>query len=378
VVTGVCDVWEERREKALKPFEETAKAYADYHEVLAAKDVDAVIIAPPPHWHTLIAIHACEAKKDIYLQKPMTLHLAESIAVRNAVKRHGRISQVGTQIHAGENYRRVVELIRAGNIGKVTVARTFNVQNQGPEGIGHDPNTTPPKGLDWDRWNGPAPRRDFNAICVKDSFFHCSWWDFSGGWTPGMAPHIVDLPVWALDLGLPTYTCCSGGRYVLKDDGDIPDVQEALWQYPGFTMTWWMAMTNSYGFDFHGDPVPQRRLGIYFHGVDGTLRTDYGSYKIVPEGDRMKGREPPAEKIPPSPGHEIEWIDCVKSRKEASCNVAYHHRVNVPLVLANLSYRLGRGIRLDPATEKIVGDDEAQRLSQPVYRDPYKFPVEYL
>ena len=378
VVTGICDIWKTRRDETLAAHKDTAKPYTDYREMLQAKDVDAVIIATPPHWHTIQTVHACEAKKDIYLQKPMTLHLAESIAIRNAVKRHGRICQVGTQIHAGENYRRVVELVRSGNLGRISVARTFNVMNQGPEGIGHDPNTTPPDGLDWESWIGPGPQRPFNPILVRDAYYHSSWFAYSGGWTPGMAPHIVDLPVWALDLGLPTYVSSSGGRYLIQDDGDCPDVQETLWQYPGFTMTWMMNLVNSYGFDFHGEPVPQRRLGIYFHGTNGTLLCDYGMLKIVPEGDRMKGLETPKPSIPPSPGHETEWIDCIKSRKEPSCSPAYHHRVNVPIVLSNLSLRLGRGIRLDPATERIVGDEEAQRLSKPTYRAPYRFPEEYL
>jgi predicted dehydrogenase len=378
VVTAVCDVWKERRESAQKAHDDTAKAYVDYRELLAQKDVDGVIIATPPHWHALHAVAACEAKKDIYLQKPMTLHLAESIAVRNAVRKHGVISQVGTQIHAEENYRRVVELVRSGNLGKISVARTFNVMNQGREGIGHDPSTTPPAGLEWDLWNGPVAKRPFNPILVRDAYYHCSWWDFSGGWSPGMAPHIIDLPVWALDLGLPTYVYTSGGRYFLQDDGDIPDVQETLFQYPGLTMTWMMNVVNSYGFDFHGDPVPQRRLGIYLHGDNGTLLANYGMHKIVPEGDRMKGTETPKPSIPSSPGHEFEWVDCVISRKQPSCNVEYHIRVDVPIVLANLSLKLGRGFRFDPATLKIVGDDEAQRLSKPVYRDPWKFPEAYL
>src|ERR1035438_4779514 len=127
VVMGACDVWQSRRDAVVQQFKDTCKGYRDFRELLQQPDLDAVIIATPPHWHALIAIAACEAGKDIYLQKPMTLHLAESFAVRNAVRKHDRISQVGTQIHAGENYRRVVELIRSGNLGPVSTARTFNV-----------------------------------------------------------------------------------------------------------------------------------------------------------------------------------------------------------------------------------------------------------
>jgi predicted dehydrogenase len=378
VVTALCDVQKPRLDRALKAYGKTAKPYTDYRELLAAKDVDAVIIGTPPHWHCLQAIEACEAGKDIYLQKPMTLHLGESLAVLNAVAKHKRICQVGTQIHASQNYRRVVEHIRGGYLGKVGVARTFNVMNQGEKGVGRDPGTPTPKGVDWEMWIGPGPMRTYNRILAASSFNHCSFMDYSGGWLPGMAPHIIDLPVWALELGYPELTSCSGGRYVIRDDGDAPDVQEVLWQYPGVTMTWMGMLANSYGFDFHDKPVPKRRLGIYFHGVDGTMYCNYKMFKVVPEGNRLKGREAPKPSIPPSPGHEKEWVECVKSRREPSCNVAYHTRVDVPLVLANLSLKLGRSIRFDPAKRKIVGDPEAARQAVPTYRDPWKFPAKYL
>ena len=141
VVTAVCDVWKERCDEVVEQFKDTAKGHRDYRELLARKDVDAVIIATPPHWHALMAIEAVEAGKDIYLQKPMTLYPDETLAVRNAVNKHQRISQIGTQIHASENYRRVVEWIRSGKLGPVSVVRTFNVMNQGPDGLGPRPAT---------------------------------------------------------------------------------------------------------------------------------------------------------------------------------------------------------------------------------------------
>ncbi len=373
-ITGVSDCWRPRCDAAAGKFK--AKPYPDYRDMLAEKDLDAVIVATPPHWHCRMTVDACEAGKDVYLQKPMTLHLGESLAVKNAVKKHKRICQIGTQIHAGQNYRRVVELIRAGNIGRVSVAQTFNVMNQGPGGIGHDPGTKPPEGLDWNMWVGPHPMRPYNRLLAANSFNHC-FFMISGGWTPGMAPHIVDLPVWALDLGYPEITYCSGGRYVVKDDGDAPDTQEVTWQYPDFSMTWWMSTVNSFAFDF-GRGKPARRLGIYFHGVDGTLYANYGMHEVVPEGNRMKDRKPPEEQIPPSPGHEREWLDCITTRKQPSCSPEYHGKIDVALVLANLSMKLGRSIRFDPKTEKIVGDPEATKQAVPEYRDPWKFPTAYL
>lgn len=377
VVTAVCDVWGSRLQAALEPFKATAKGYRDYRELLERPEVDAVIIATPPHWHTLQAIHAAQKGKHIYLQKPMTLYPDESLAVRNAVRRHGVITQIGTQIHASENFRRVVEWVRSGKLGHISIVRTFNVMNQGTEGIGHAPKEPPPADMDWEMWLGPAPKREFNRLLVADAYFHSSFWDYSGGWTMGMGPHIVDLPVWALDLQVPLVTHSTGGRFVLKDDGDVPDTQEVLWQYPNLTMTWTMSMVNSFGFDF-GRGSPARRLGIYFHGVNGTLFADYSRHEVVPEGELLKDPTPPPQSIPPSPGHEREWLDCIKSGKQPSCSVEYHYRIDLALTLANVAYKVGRAIRFDPRTEKIVGDREAQRLARPQYRPPWKFPAEYL
>jgi len=378
VITAACDVWKERLDPVVERFKGTCKGYTDFRQMLLQKDLDAVIIATPAHWHTIIAIAAAEAGKDIYLQKPMTMHVGESIAVRNAIQKHNVICQVGTQIHASENYRRVVELVRSGNLGDIATVRTFFVMNEGPKGIGLGNNTQPPKGMDWDLWVGPARMQPFNPNLVKDAFYHCFWMDFSGGWTPGMAPHIIDLPIWALDLGYPTEVSATGGRFIIRDDGDAYDNHEVIMRYPNLTLTWMQSSTNSYGFDFLRGQESRRRLGIYFHGVNGTLFTDYDNHTVLPEGDRMKGMQTPPVSILPSPGHELEWLECIRSRKQPSCNPGYHVKIDLPLALSTLSLKLGRSIRFDPATEKIIGDKEAAELAIPEYRGPWKFPKEYL
>jgi predicted dehydrogenase len=315
----------------------------------------------------------------------MTLYLGESFAIRNAVKKHNIISQVGTQIHASDNYRRVVEYIRGGNLGPIGVVRTFNVMNQTATGIGmvEAKDNAMPEGMNWDMWCGPAKLIPYNRSLAKNAYPHCSWMDYSGGWTPGMAPHIIDLPVWALNLGFPLETSSSGGRFIVKDDGDAYDNHEVLWRYPKMTMTWMSSITNSYGFDLNdklneqGELERKRRLGVYFHGVNGTMYANYGMFKIVPEGDLMKDKQPPPHSIPPSPGHEHEWIDCIKTRQQPGANVFYHVHVDVPLVLSLLSLKLGRTIRFDPEKERIVGDREAAKLAVPEYRSPWKFPKQY-
>ncbi|MHC4799656.1 MAG: Gfo/Idh/MocA family protein, partial [Planctomycetota bacterium] len=373
------------------------KPYHDYQEMLADDVIDAVVIGTTPHWHALHAIHACQAGKDFYLEKPMTLTVAESIAVRNAVRKHKIISQIGTQIHATENYRRAVELIRSGRMGKINVVRTFNMINQRNDGIGNTPDGQPPKGLDWNRWIGPVHMRPFNAKLAEGSYHHPSFM-ISGGWTPGMAPHIVDLPYWALELGHPTKISSHGGRYAIKDCGNAYDTQDVIWQYPNkMNMTWMTSMTNSYGFDFQRNLGRRRRLGVYFHGVNGTLLADYGSCRIVPEDvpkeatkddqtvkkfvadwNANMDKESPVKKIPSSPGHIREWIDGIRTRKQPLCCVDYHYKIDIAINLAMMAMQLGRTVNFDPKTEKVVGDAEAIKLMYPNYRDPYKLPREYL
>jgi hypothetical protein len=150
-----------------------------------------------------------------------------------------------------------------------------------------------------------------------------------------------------------------------------------LWQYPNLTLTWMSSLTNSYDFDARRTQDPERRLGIYFHGTNGTLYANYGMFRVLPKASGWKARNR-RPSIPPSPGHEREWLDCIKSRQQPSCSVFYHVRVDVPMVLSLLSLKLGRSIRFDPATETIVGDPEAVRLAVPEYRAPWRFPARYL
>jgi len=370
-VSAICDVNVPRREAVVKRFEATAKGYHDFRKLLEQKDIDAVCIAPPPHWHAIMAVHAAKAGKDFYVEKPMTLYVAESQAVVKAAKENNRVTQVGTQIHAGGNYRRVVEIVRAGVLGTVNLVRTFNVMNQTRRGVGKAPDGQPPAGLDWDMFLGPLPMRPFNPTIVASAYEHCSFMDISGGWLPGMAPHIIDLPIWALDLPLPSQVSCAGGRFIIDDCGDAPEVQEVLFRYPNLVMTWMHNLANSYGFDFQGGGGMARRLGIYFHGEKATLYSDYGMHKIIPEADPKATLELPKPSIPPSVGHHRELLDAIKSRQQPSCNVAYHHRVNIPCCLANLSYKVGRSVQFDPVKETVIGDEVAARLLTPTYREPW-------
>jgi predicted dehydrogenase len=376
-IVAICDVWKERRDKNIARCPSAPTAYNDYRELLARDDIDAVVIATPPHWHAIQAIDACEAGKDIYLEKPMTISVGESLAVARAVKKHRRITQMGTQIHAEPNYHHVVEIIRSGALGKINVARTMNVGNMGPEGIGFPDTQVVPEGLDWDRWCGPAPLCEFNPLLAKRAFEHASFLDYSGGWTPAMAGHILDLPFWALNLGCPKTAMSTGGRYLVKDCGDGYDTHEAMWQFDEFTLTWTTSIVNAFGMTFPGPDCDRRTLAIAFHGANGTLLANYGEHDIHWERGAEVDTGEIIARVPEAKNHYQEFLDCVRTREQPSCHIGYHYKLDVAVTLSLLSLKLGRSVAFDPETETIPDDRAANKLLFPEYRGEWRIPRAY-
>lgn len=373
-IGAVCDVYDKHLEQAVEKTGGKAKAYKDFRHLLDQKDIDAVVIATPPHWHPLISIYACQAGKDVYCEKPICLVPMEAYAMLKAARDNKRVTQVGTQIHAGDNFRRCVEIVRSGMLGKIPLVHVVCTLNEYPGGIGRPANTPPPPGLDWNMWLGPAPESPFNmAKFVKGN--HRYFKDYVGSWLNELGPHIVDLAYWAMDPGEPTAISAAGGRFVADDIGDIPDVLEVLWEYPTFVMSWIHSACNSFNYGYGAPPDRGRRLSVMFHGNNATLCADYGSRQIIPEGDRLSNITEPAPTIPPSPGHEREFLDAIKSRVQPSCSFEYHVPLAVTLTLGHIALKTGRKIRWDPKNHKVVGDQEAERLCYPNYRKPWRLPT---
>ncbi len=368
-VSAVCDVFDRNLSRASDLAGSQARAYKDFRQLLEQKDINAVVVASPAHWHALHTVHACKAGKDVYVEKPMSHNIAEGEAMVKAARDNNRVVQIGTQIHGGSNYKRVVEIVRSGALGRISVARTWLTCNQAPNGIGNPADTAPPEGLDWDMWLGPAPVSPFNPNKFYGGYFRY-FWDYGGGWMTGMGPHILDLVFWAMNLEPPLAAASSGGRYVIQDIAETPDTHEAVFDFPNLTMTWSQMEACSYGYELRGGSEMRRRLGIMFHGTNGTLVADYNQLEIFPEGDRMQDFELPA--LPPAHDHYHEFIDSVRSRKLTSCDVAYAQKINVACHLGNISLRVGRKVRWDDKAKKIVGDDEANRLVSRKYRAPWK------
>lgn len=371
-IVAVCDVHQERVDKAVSATQGKAAGFKDFRRVLDRKDVDAVVIATPPHWHALISILACQAGKDVYCEKPMCLTVAEARAMVQAAERYKRVTQVGTQIHAGQNFRRVVEIVRSGMLGKITRVRVFVVQNIAPNGIGNPPDSEPPAGLDWDMWCGPARLRPFNPAIFNAHYY---FRDYAGcGLLHNMGPHVLDLAFWALDLKAPKSVAAVGGKLALQDISDVPDTLEAVYDFGDLVLTWTHSEACSFGFELHEGAGTGRRLGIVFHGTNGTLAANYGTFKLFPEGDRLDPNKLPEPSIPPSPGHTREWLDGIKTRQQPLCHFGYHYWIQLAISLGDIAFRVGRKIRWDDKNERVVGDEEANRLLTPTYRKPWSLP----
>src|SRR5438876_6892686 len=204
---------------------------SDFRKLVEDKNVDAVVVATPDHWHALMTMMACAAGKDVYVEKPLTLFVREGRWMVEVARRHKRVVQVGTQQRSGAHYQRARELVRAGRIGKLVSVQANYFRNVA-QGFGKPPDQSPPPELDYDLWLGPAPQRSYNP---NRAIYHFRWfWDYSGGQMTNLGQHSLDVVHWITGVPGAQALISAGGRYFLDDNGEVPDTQDAIIAYPGF------------------------------------------------------------------------------------------------------------------------------------------------
>jgi predicted dehydrogenase len=364
-IAAVCDVYEPHLRRAQKAAGEKTETYADFRRVLDRKDLDAVVIATPDHWHAIPTILACQAGKDVYCEKPLSHRIQEGRAMVQAAEKYKRVTQMGNLIHAGENYHRVVEIVRSGVLGKITKTRVWLAADR--SGMGRPQDGSPPPGCDYDFWLGPAPSRPFNAN--RFTFNWRYFWDYGGGILTDFCCHIVDLVHWAMEVDAPHTISATGGRYALADNAEVPDTLDVTYEYQKgdqkFLMVWSHTDASTHGLDNKG-------LGIMFQGTDATLVADYSTYKIIAE----KGRkiDEPERSLPRSVGHHREWLDAIKSRAQCSCHFGYGHRLASVGNLGNISLWTEEKLTWDPSAERITNHTAANQYLTKEYRKPWTLP----
>lgn len=363
---AICDLDSDRVAKAVERVKSarnlTPVPHADYRRVLDDKSIDAVCIATPDHWHALPAIHAAQAGKDFFVEKPLTYSIGEGRAMVKAARAHQRITQMGNHIHNDlPNYRRVVELVKSGVAGKVQRVSVWKTGES--KGIGAPPDGPAPATLDYEMWLGPAPRRPYNAN--RSHFQFRYFWDYSGGMFIDFWCHITDVVYWAMDLKAPKTVAAVGRRELTDDNAETPNFLEVQYEYPGVNVVW--------SLNPQGPPAFENwSIGAAFQGTEGTIVTNYGEHKLFVKGKEVTDFRRPAPSIPDSPGHIREFLDSVKSRKLTTCDVAYGHQLTKGGHLGNIAFRTGRRITWDDDREQIVGDKAAQKLVTRKYRKPWK------
>ncbi len=357
-VVSVCDVYTKRKQRAGEIAKLAEKdVHHDYRDLLARNDVDAVLIATPDHWHGRMALDALTAGKDVYLEKPMTHTIAEARAVADAVKKYGRVLQVGNQGVTAPSTHKIKELIDAGEIGELLCAQSTSARNSllGEWNYRIEPEGTP-ENIDWNRWLGPAPKRPFSA----DRYFRFrKYWDYSGGIATDLFFHSLGPILYTMGPQFPTRVSASGGIYVHKDR-EVPDTYATLIEYPNFYIEMSGSMANAGMGRFH-------RQAIFGH--KGTIVVERGQVQVLPEAfpelqRRGSGNAPPQAKVcelPPEgkqreirTPHTDNFFACMRSRQQPNANAEIGCRILTAIRLGVDAYREGATKLFDPRTERVI------------------------
>ena len=365
-VVSLCDVDTKRKEVvAQRGRYAKAKFYTDFRKLIDAGGIDAVIVGTPDHTHAVATLAALKADLHVFCEKPLTHTVEEARVVAETAKKRKLITQMGTQIHAGDNYRRVVELVQSGAIGDVKEVHVWNRTSW--SGDGKRPTATPPvpDGLDFDLWIGPAPLRPYHPNYVP--FHWRRWWDFGGGTLNDMACHYIDLPFWALGLRHPTHVEAEGPKANAEMS---PASLIVRWDFPArgkmpaVKLNWYDGgkrpkLLSDMAIKGWGD-------GVLFVGDKGMLLADYNNRKLLPE-KKFAEFEPPKQTIPTSIGHYKEWVEACKTLGPTTCSFDYSGALTETVLLGTVSHRLGKGFDWDAAKLK-ASEAGAERWIRKAYR----------
>jgi predicted dehydrogenase len=373
-VAAVCDVNTAATERAgvlvNKAYGGNPKYYQDLRKLYEDKDIDAVSIATPNHWHALATIWACQAGKDVYVEKPASYNIFEGQQMLKAARKYNRMVQVGMQSRSIPYKRRAIELLREGAIGKVYYAKGLCFKQR--KSIGKKSDTPTPPGVDWDIFLGPAPLRAFNELRFK---YNWHWfWDTGNGDIGNQGIHEMDVARWGLGRGLPKAGVSTGGKYVYDDDQETPNTQIATFDYGDAELVFEVRGLTTGG-EASIEAGGPNFIGNIFLGSTGYLSLDHKGFQLY-HGDKRELGETGklADGKAETKDHMQNFLDAVKSRRKEDLHGEVAEGVmSAELVhIANTSYRLGRKLTFDPTTEKYVNDSEANAmLTRPVYREPY-------
>ncbi len=366
-IAALCDLDRIRLEEARAQLQKInpdsrAEIFSDFRHILDRKDIDAVTCATPDHWHALIAIMAFQSGKDVYGEKPLSYSLTEGQAMLENLEKHNRVFQLGTQIHAGENYHRVTELLQSDKLGKIHTVRLW--KTGGSPGLGFPPSQEPPETLDWDMWLGPAPYEEYTPVKCHGTYRH--FLDYSGGVFADFWCHIADIMFMSVHpKGLSSIE--SFGERPYDGIADAPKWIDVNFKFNDLDVFWTTIPPEAPGAD-------KMHIGAHFEGTDGTLTCDYTS-RFIKIGNEILTDLPDVPiTLPRSPGHQQNFIDALKSGSIPESNLHYVREMTMPMHLALISFRLKRKLAWDSEKEDFIGDRAASFLLSRTYRKPWILP----
>jgi len=372
-IAALCDVQKSTLDAAASRLDGKPTTYGDFRKLIDSKELDAVVVATPDHWHAIQTVNACDAGKDVYVEKPLSITVFEGRRMVEAARRNKRVVQVGMQRRSGKIYGKARELVSSEGIGKVTVCRAYHRSNMSPKGIGHAPPSDPPPGFDWDMWLGPRPFRPFQATIAPYKF---RWWHLYSSQTANNGVHYLDTIRWLNDDLAPTSICAMGGCYAVDDDRTIPDTLEVTFEFPaGRLVVFGMYETC-------GNQTMALGGFVELRGTKGTLFVTDRSFEVLPErGGQFQSdsRQPRIEPIKEKGNdgnltvqNTRNFLDCIKSRGKPNADVEDGHRSTTMSLLAKISWLTRSRLEWDPKLEQITNNEEANAMLHYEYREPWE------
>ncbi len=367
-VTYLCDADQASLERASQVLQQagapTAKTTHDMRDLFDSADVDAVVIATPDHWHAPATILACDAGKDVYVEKPASHNIREGRLMIDAARRNRRIVQVGTQARSRPSTMRAIEIAQSGQLGEVLMSKAWNVQMR--EDIGHKPDGPVPEGVDYDTWLGPAPWIPFN-----ENRFHYKWhwhWHFGTGDAGNDGAHQLDIARWALSVDYPTTVSGMGRKIYFDDDQQTPDTMNATFDYGQKAMIWEMRIWNPY-------KLENLDSGVAVYGSEGTIHIgpyeQRWGYKIFDKDGRLVEYSDADDE---GDDHMRNFVDCVRSRKLPNADISVGHVSGLHCHLANIVARTGHTLQFDRESERCIDDAHANLYVKRTYRTHWSTP----
>jgi predicted dehydrogenase len=370
---ALCDVDSEILEKrtadVAKLQGKAPLQYRDYRKLIENKDIDAIIIGTPDHWHCLPFVAACQAGKDIYVEKPLANSIAECDLMVAAARKYQRVVQVGQQQRSGLHWKQAMDFMNEGKIGQL---RKVNIWSNFHYGVGQPkvPDGTAPPFVDYDMWLGPAPQRSFNK-----NRFHGSWrmfWDYGGGLMTDWGVHLIDMALWVKGITeLPKAISSSGGNFAFPERAhETFDTMSVSYQLKDYTINWEHTagiQSGPYG----------RAYGLAFVGNDATLVIDRDGWELFPESENGKFKVPAIPKQPGRDSHELHmrnFVDCIKTRKDPACSIENGRLVAVYAHMANIALRTNSRLEWNEDNRNFGNNSDANAMITPSYRKPWILP----